>query len=39
VQLRLGRTIYSYLGDMPFILIMIASLFVLLIVGRRTTRA
>ena len=39
VQLRSGRTIYSYLGDMPFILIMIASLLALLIAGRRTTRA
>jgi apolipoprotein N-acyltransferase len=39
VQLRSGRTIYSYLGDMPFILIMIASLLALLIVGRRITRA
>ena len=39
VQLRSGRTIYSYLGDMPFILIMCASLIALLIVGRRTTRA
>ena len=39
VQLRSGRTIYSYLGDMPFILIMSASLIALLIVGRRTTRA
>ncbi len=38
VQLRSGRTIYSYLGDMPFILIMIASLIALLIVGRRTSR-
>jgi apolipoprotein N-acyltransferase len=38
VQLRSGRTIYSYLGDMPFILIMIASLIALLIVGRRTRR-
>ena len=38
VQLRSGRTIYSYLGDMPFILIMIASLLALLIAGRRTTR-
>ena len=39
VQLRSGRTIYSYLGDMPFILIMISSLLALLIAGRRTTRA
>ena len=39
VQLRSGRTIYSHLGDMPFILIMIASLLALLIAGRRTTRA
>ena len=39
VQLRSGRTIYSYLGDMPFILIMSASLIALLIVGRRKTRA
>ena len=39
VQLRSGRTIYSYLGDMPFILIMIASLLALLIAGRRTIRA
>lgn len=39
VQLRSGRTIYSYLGDMPFILILIASLLALLIAGRRTTRA
>jgi len=39
VQLRSGRTIYSYLGDMPFILIMIASLLALLITGRRTTQA
>jgi len=39
VQLRSGRTIYSYLGDMPFILIMIASLLALVIAGRRTTRA
>ena len=39
VQLRSGRTIYSYLGDMPIILIMIASLLALLIAGRRTTRA
>jgi apolipoprotein N-acyltransferase len=39
VQLRSGRTIYSYLGDMPFILIMITSLLALLIAGRRTTRA
>jgi apolipoprotein N-acyltransferase len=39
VQLRSGRTVYSYLGDMPFILIMSASLIALLIVGRRTTRA
>jgi apolipoprotein N-acyltransferase len=39
VQLRSGRTIYSYLGDLPFILIMSASLIALLIVGRRKTRA
>ena len=39
VQLRSGRTIYSYLGDTPCILIMIASLLALLIAGRRTTRA
>ena len=39
VQLRSGRTIYSYIGDMPIILLMIASLLALLIVGRRTTRA
>jgi len=39
VQLRSGRTIYSHLGDMPFILIMITSLLALLIAGRRTTRA
>ena len=39
VQLRSGRRIYSYLGDMPFILIMITSLLALLIAGRRTTRA
>ncbi len=39
VQLRSGRTIYSRLGDMPFILIMSASLIALLIVGRRKTRA
>ena len=39
VQLRSGRTIYSYLGDMPFILIMIASLLAIVIAGRRTTRA
>ena len=39
VQLRSGRTIYSYLGDMPFILIMIASLLALLIAGRRAIRA
>ena len=39
VQLRSGRTIYSYLGDMPFILIMIASLLALLIAGRRTIQA
>jgi apolipoprotein N-acyltransferase len=39
VQLRSGRTIYSYLGDMPFVLILIASLLALLIAGRRTTRA
>ena len=39
VQLRSGRTIYSHLGDMPFILIMIASLLALVIAGRRTTRA
>ena len=39
VQLRSGRTIYSYLGDMPFILIMISSLLALLIAGRRTTQA
>ena len=39
VQLRSGRTIYSYIGDMPIILLMIASLLALLIVGRRKTRA
>jgi len=39
VQLRSGRTIYSYLGDMPFVVIMIASLLALLIAGRRTTQA
>ncbi len=39
VQLRSGRTIYSYIGDMPIILLMIASLLALLIVGRRTSRA
>ena len=39
VQLRSGRTIYSYLGDMPFILIMIASLLAIVIAGRRTTPA
>jgi apolipoprotein N-acyltransferase len=39
VQLRSGRTIYSYLGDLPFILIMSTSLIALLIVGRRKTRA
>ena len=39
VQLRSGRTIYSYLGDLPFILIMSASLIALLIVGRRKTQA
>ena len=39
VQLRSGRTIYSHLGDMPLVLIMIASLLALLIAGRRTTRA
>jgi len=39
VQLRSGRTIYSYIGDMPIILLMIASLLALLIVGRRTFRA
>ena len=39
VQLRSGRTIYSRLGDMPFILIMSVSLIALLIVGRRKTRA
>jgi len=39
VQLRSGRTIYSHLGDMPFILTMIASLLALRIAGRRTTRA
>lgn len=39
VQLRSGRTIYSYLGDTPFILIMITSLIALVIAGRRTTRA
>ena len=39
IQLRSGRTIYSYLGDLPFILIMSASLIALLIVGRRKTRA
>ena len=39
VQLRSGRTIYSYIGDMPIILLMIASLLALLIVGRRTARA
>jgi apolipoprotein N-acyltransferase len=39
VQLRSGRTIYSYIGDMPIILLMITSLLALLIVGRRKTRA
>jgi len=39
VQLRSGRTIYSFIGDMPIILLMIASLLALLIVGRRTSRA
>jgi apolipoprotein N-acyltransferase len=39
VQLRSGRTIYSYLGDLPFILIMSASLIALLMVSRRKTRA
>ena len=39
VQLRSGRTIYSYIGDMPIILLMIASLLALLIVGRRTSQA
>ncbi len=39
VQLRSGRTIYSYLGDMPFVVIMIASLLALLIADRRTTQA
>ena len=39
VQLRSGHTIYSYLGDLPFILIMSTSLIALLIVGRRKTRA
>jgi len=39
VQLRSGRTIYSFIGDMPIILLMIASLLALLIVGRRKTRA
>jgi apolipoprotein N-acyltransferase len=39
VQLRSGRTIYSHLGDMPFILIMITSLLALRIASRRTTRA
>ncbi len=39
VQLRSGRTIYSYIGDMPIILLMIASLLALLIVGRRTPQA
>ena len=39
VQLRSGRTNYSYLGDLPFILIMSASLIALLIVGRRKTQA
>jgi apolipoprotein N-acyltransferase len=39
VQLRSGRTIYSYIGYMPIILLMITSLLALLIVGRRKTRA
>ena len=39
VQLRSGRTIYSHLGDLPFILIMITSLIALVITGRRTTPA
>ena len=39
VQLRSGRTIYSFIGDMPIILLMIASLLALLIVGRRKTQA
>ena len=39
VQLRSGRTIYSYIGDMPIILLMIASLLALLIVGWRTSQA
>ena len=39
VQLRSGRTIYSYIGDMLIILLMIASLLALLIVGRRTSQA
>jgi len=39
VQLRSGRTIYSYIGDMPIILLVIASLLALLIVGWRTSQA
>lgn len=35
VQLRSGRTIYSYLGDMPIIATMIALLIAIMIVGRR----